>query len=222
MTTIAIVGNGPTNLLPDLALYKDLVNIWIGADRGAYTLIKNQIKPDYAVGDFDSINVEEKEQIKNYAMNFLEYPVEKDQTDLEIAILKAYELNPVKIYLFGVTGGRLDHELINIQTLYSIMKNQISGVIVDKNNQLEMVTPGRHYLSFDKNYPTISFVPHTENVDGLTLDGFYYPLVNQTISWGSTLCISNKLLLKNGTFSFSKGILLLIKSRDAIEETIPE
>ncbi|WP_188454434.1 thiamine diphosphokinase [Virgibacillus oceani] len=222
MTAIAIVGNGPIELLPDLTLYREIIDLWIGADRGAYTLVENQIIPDYAVGDFDSISVHEKEQIQKYARNFSEYPAEKDQTDLEIAILKAYELNPDTIYLLGVTGGRIDHELINIQTLYSINKNNIKGIIADKNNQLEMVNPGKYQITFNENYPNISFVPFTENIEGLTLEGFYYPLADQTISWGSTLCISNKLLLKNGTFSFSKGILLLIKSRDATDETIPK
>lgn len=43
---------------------------------------------------------------------FRMYPSEKDQTDLEIALEQAYELAPKTIYIFGVTGGRLDHELI--------------------------------------------------------------------------------------------------------------
>ncbi|MGY0692343.1 thiamine diphosphokinase [Virgibacillus sp. FSP13] len=218
---IAIVGNGPHEIIPDLTSFKRDIDVWIGADRGALTLIKHQINLDYAVGDFDSIKSEERAYVKEKAKWYEEYPIEKDQTDLEIALLKAYDLKPAKLFLFGVTGGRLDHELINIQTLFQILQNDIKGIIVDKNNRVEMVKPGTHTVTADEKYPAISFIPFTEHVKGLTLDGFYYPLVNQTVVWGSTLCISNKLLLKNGTFSFNEGILLLIKSRDAINKAIP-
>ncbi|GGB29756.1 thiamine diphosphokinase [Virgibacillus dakarensis] len=221
MTTVAIVGNGSLDLLPELSLYMDEIDVWIGADRGALTLIENHITPDYALGDFDSISQEEKAIVKQHAYLFEEHPVEKNSTDLELALRIAYEWKPVSIYLFGVTGGRLDHEIINIQTLYSIAKRGMQGFIVDKDNWLTMVEPGTHTVTNDINYPNLSFVPFTQQVRGLSLEGFYYPLVNQNLSWGSTRCISNKLLLKNGTFSFNEGILLLIKSRDAINETIP-
>lgn len=216
MLKIAIVGNGPAGMHPDFQFYKNRIDIWIGADRGALTLIQNEIPLDYAFGDFDSINKSEKKIIQRHAVVFEEYPREKDETDLEIALNKAFELKSDEIYLFGVTGGRLDHELINIQLLYKINLKGIKGVIADNTNQLQLTKPGEHIIFHDNVYPFISFVPFTEQVKGVTLSGFYYPLTDVTITWGSTLCISNKLLSKKGTFSYEEGILLLIKSRDAI------
>lgn len=221
MVNVAIMGNGPTELLPDLSSYKDVVDVWIGADRGALTLAESNLPLDYAVGDFDSINDKEKATVQAYASSYEIHPSEKDQTDLEIALSKAYELQPEKIYLFGVTGGRLDHALINIQLLYSILDRDIQGVIADNQNQLELTFPGNYEITQNKNYPNISFIPYTQYVKGLTLTGFYYPLENQSIMWGSTLCISNKLLSNYGTFSYKEGILLIIKSRDALSDTIP-
>src|SRR5690625_3242066 len=90
MRTIAIMGNGPVNMLPDLHLYESEVDLWIGADRGALTLIQRQITVDYAVGDFDSINQQEMEKLKHIAVQFEKYPTEKDQTDIEIALVKAF------------------------------------------------------------------------------------------------------------------------------------
>jgi thiamine pyrophosphokinase len=60
----------------------------------------------------------------------------------------------------------------------------------------------------------ISFLPMTLAVTNLTLDGFKFPLKDRHISMGSTLCISNELISDYGTFSFSKGILLVIRSDD--------
>lgn len=221
MVTIAIIGNGPSELLPELSKYNKEVDIWIGADRGALTLINQEIEVAYAVGDFDSISELENERIKNTAKTYLRYPAEKDYTDIEIALLKAYELNPTKIFLFGVTGGRLDHGLVNIQLLYSIIKKDIQGIIVDKYNKIELTTPNYYTVEYDDDYPYISFLPFSEHVKNLTLTGFYYPLENKNISWGSTLCISNKLLSNKGTFYYTDGILLLIKSRDNDSTAIP-
>src|SRR5690625_1519592 len=220
MVTIAIIGNGPSELLPELSKYKKEVDIWIGADRGALTLINQEIEVAYAVGDFDSISELENERIKNTAKTYLRYPAEKDYTDIEIALLKAYELNPTKIYLFGVTGGRLDHGLVNIQLLYSIVKKSIQGIIVDKYNQVELTTPNHYEVEHHEDYPYVSFIPFSEHVKKLTLTGFYYALDQENISWGSTLCISNKLLSNKGTFYYEEGILLLIKSRDKGSTTL--
>ena len=213
---IGIVGNGPDALLPELSKYKEDIDLWIGADRGAFSLIKSGLPLDYAVGDFDSVNKEELEQIRDKATQFEIFPVEKDETDMELALEQAFLLKPETITMFGVTGGRKDHELINIQLLYSIMKHRMKGIIIDRNNYLELTLPGKHHLNDDLDYPSISFIPFTEEVVGLTLKGFYYPLANERISWGSTRCISNKLSAKSGTYSYEQGILLLIKSRDSI------
>lgn len=216
MKNVAIVGNGPPYVIPDLSRFRDTIDIWIGADRGAYVIANQNIPLHYAVGDFDSMTKAEKWYTKSKAEVVEEFPAEKDETDLEIALDQAFHMQPERIYLFGVTGGRLDHELVNIQLLYSIVEKGIKGKIIDQQNQLELTLPGTHTVTFDKEYPLISFVPFTKEVKELTLDGFYYPLVSENISWGSSLCVSNKLLSKKGTFSFKAGILLLIKSKEVL------
>lgn len=222
MVTIGIMGNGPQDMLPDLSLYKQEIDIWIGADRGALILLNEGIKVDYALGDFDSTTEQENNMIKSAAVVYQQYPTEKDQTDIEITLLKAFELSPSSIYLFGVTGGRLDHELINIQLLHSIVERKIRGIMIDQYNQLELTMPGHYEIEQDDTYPNISFVPFTRTVKQLTLAGFYYPLCNKDIFWGSTLCISNKLLSNSGNYSYVEGILLIIKSRDNISYPIPK
>ncbi|MYL42296.1 MULTISPECIES: thiamine diphosphokinase [Virgibacillus] len=215
MKTIAIIGNGP-EWYPDFSSLRNTVDFWIGADRGALSVIKHRLQLEYAVGDFDSTTDEEKATIISYANYFNEYPSDKDETDLEIALNKAFELEPDIIYLIGVTGGRMDHELINIQLLYEIARKGIKGIILDKTNYIELTFAGEYSIEYDDTYPNISFVPFSHEVKGLTLSNFYYPLMDATVTWGSTLCISNKLIGNSGTFSYNEGILLLIKSRDTI------
>ena len=212
--TVAIIGNGPSNHIPNITTYTDEVDVWIGADGGVLTLIENGITPDYAIGDFDSIDITDKEKIHNKAQHVLTYPTDKDETDLELAIDKAIQLRPKQIYLFGVTGGRIDHTLINIQLLSRIIQQNIQGIIVDKWNHIELTNPGMHSIDQTKRFPYISFVPVTEIVSNLTLSNFIYPLNNFELNYGSTRCISNKLAQTSGTFSYDSGSLLVIKSGD--------
>lgn len=212
--SIGVVANGPTNLIPDLSIYKDKVDVWIGADRGALHLLNNNLTIDYALGDFDSVTEIELARIKEVAGHIATFSSEKDETDVELAIRKAAELEAQEILLFGVTGARMDHELINIQLLSTIHDLGMKGIIIDKYNSVEWTIPGTHTINNHSLFQTISFIPVTEKVIGLTLEGFYYPLLNATVHFGSTRTISNKLTDEKGTFSYDQGILLLIKSRD--------
>ena len=49
---------------------------------------------------------------------------------------------------------------------------------------------------------------------GMSLEGFKYPLDGKGIRLGSTLCISNELISDIGTYSFTSGILMVIRSND--------
>jgi thiamine pyrophosphokinase len=213
MVAIGIVGNGPNDLIPDLSLYRETIDIWIGADKGALFVIEQKMTLDYAIGDFDSVSEEQLEIIKIHSKSLDQFPIEKDFTDLELALKRALALNPAKIYFFGVTGGRLDHTLINIQLLEQVLSFNVYGVIIDRDNELVLHYPGEHHIIHNEHFPTVSFIPLTKEVSGLTLSGFYYPLTNATIKMGSTLSISNKLISNNGTFSFDKGIVLVVRSR---------
>ena len=212
--TIAIVGGSPKTYIPDLKAFHQEGMMWVGADQGAEVLIENGIAPDVAIGDFDSVSSKSRGSIKRSAQSFVEYPNEKDETDLELAINEALKQNPSHIVLFGVTGGRVDHSLANIQLLYPLMQQGIKGTIIDQQNQVELVFAGEHTLKLNEAYPYVSFLPVTLEVSGLTLKGFYYPLVEADVPYGSTLCISNQLIEDEGTFSFRSGILLVIRSKD--------
>ncbi|HLR54860.1 MAG TPA: thiamine diphosphokinase [Pseudogracilibacillus sp.] len=214
MSVVAIMASGPLDHIPELQAYNEEISTWIAADRGALTLINQGINVTYALGDFDSVTVEQKKLVQSKATYFAAYPVEKDETDLEIAIQKALELNPEKIYLFGVTGGRFDHTFINVQLLHTILEAGVQGIIIDSWNQLELTKPGKHSITKNEHFPYISFVPLTKEVTGISLSGFYYPLKQAAITWGSTLCISNQLLDQTGELSYKTGMLLAIKSRD--------
>ncbi|WP_417900591.1 thiamine diphosphokinase [Bacillus haimaensis] len=211
---INIVAGGPPENIPAFGADTSETVTWVGVDRGVHYLLEQNIIPSKAFGDFDSVTPAELVEMKRKITDLDLFPSEKDETDTELAVNWAMAQNPTSITMFGVTGGRLDHFLGNVQLMLKGNQNGITIEIQDNQNILTLVNPGFYTMKKDENLPYISFLPISPTVSGITLDGFKYPLKNRNIKWGDTLCISNELDTENGTFSFKDGILMMIRSRD--------
>ncbi|WP_175988916.1 thiamine diphosphokinase [Bacillus sp. Marseille-Q1617] len=212
-----IVAGGPEKYLPDLkSFHSENVN-WIGVDRGVFTILQNGLEPMGAFGDFDSVNDIEWSLIEDRVKTVNTYQPEKDETDLELALNWVLTQNPESIKIFGATGGRLDHFMGNVQLLMQpdLLGSGVKSELIDVQNHLRVVEAGEHMVFESPSHKYISFVPMTGSVENLTLTGFKYPLKNRNIFRGSTLCISNELIQSSGTFSFTNGILMVIRSSDS-------
>ena len=112
----------------------------IGVDRGLVFLYDNEIKPDYIVGDFDSV----PRKLVEYYREELDVPVRefnpvKDASDTEIAIRLAMTLGAKEILILGATGGRIDHLWANVQSLAIPFKAGIDAVIMDTQNMIRLI-----------------------------------------------------------------------------------
>lgn len=213
--SIYIMAGGPTVDIPDVDLYEK-PSIWVGVDKGISTLLAKGITPDVVFGDFDSVNQVDLAFINGLSSNRFQYPSEKDDTDLGLAVQWSLEQQPDFLYIFGNTGGRMDHTMGGIHLLLDekMLKSQTKIHIIDRCNKISAVLPGSYEMKRNPLYTYISFFSMSAEVKGITLTGFKYPLENKDISLGSTLCISNELISESGTFSFKSGILLVIRSTD--------
>ncbi|MGD6816212.1 thiamine diphosphokinase [Metabacillus sp. 84] len=214
MKLIHIVAGGPERLIPDLHAENHKDVSWAGVDRGVIYLFNRKLPMAEAIGDFDSISDLEREelQLRHERLNI--YPSEKDKTDTELAVDWAISKKPERIRIFGATGGRLDHFFANIYLLMKEFESSIPIELVDRFNFIRLLRAGSHTIQTEKTYPYISFIPTGSDAEGLTLEGFKYPLENRHIPFGSTLCISNELIHHTGTVSFKSGILMMVRSRD--------
>lgn len=215
---ISIMAGGPSQYLPDLHTFKEDTDLWVGVDHGNLVLLERGIVPDFALGDFDSVTAEELKRIQEKVSEISIFPAEKDETDLELAIDWAIHQEPSNIYIFGATGGRMDHFLANIQLLqkkkilqYGLRTNI---VLMDEKNSLTVKTPGSYPIQVDSTKKYFSLLSVTKEVTGLTLTGFKYPLERAALKRGSSLCISNELITDCGNVSFEKGILIIVRSND--------
>jgi len=88
----------------------------IAADSGLAAAQDAGVKPDWAVGDFDSLDDESR--LSEVAKErLIRYERDKDYTDTELAFSLAIEKGCGEIWIIGGGGGRIDH-LFAIRSLF--------------------------------------------------------------------------------------------------------
>jgi hypothetical protein len=96
-------------------IHNEEFDLVIGVDGGSrYAPVLN-VAIDVVIGDMDSISPDEHRKYQD--ARFISYPGEKDETDLELALLYAREQGADKIVLVGAMGGRMDMTISNIQLI---------------------------------------------------------------------------------------------------------
>lgn len=198
---------------PHLWLPECLTGLIIGVDRGALKLIEKQIDFDVAIGDFDSVSKKERRMIDEKVESVLELSTDKDVTDCEAAVVYATQQGHQKIFLYGTTGGRFDHQFSTIGLILKYAKRGVKIRSIDEKNEISILLPGDHIIpARDKRY--VSFFALESSVENLTLENVKYPLEGYHLAVDDSLCVSNEPLKSFFGISFDSGYLLMIKSSD--------
>jgi len=214
---ILICAGGPKYELCSFEGFKKEKGMYfIGADRGALYLLEEGIVPHEIIGDFDSLSEEEWELIRRKVKKIEKHRAEKDETDTDLALLKAITYNPKEILVTGVTGGRLDHFEAAVRSLYHMKSHypHIEHKIINRHNEISMLLPGKHKIVKNDQYRYLSFFSFEQAVENVTLRGVKYETTAERIEVGSSRFTSNELVGEEGYISFSSGICLMIRSSD--------
>ncbi len=216
MKTLILTGGSIESDFALSFLGKLEVDYRIGVDKGLQFCYENQIMPDYIVGDFDSLPREILEWFKvNKNIPIREYNPVKDATDTMIALKKALEEKSSEIWILGATGTRMDHVLCNIQILKNAWKEKVPAYLVDRYNLICLPIGPKFTLRKSEQYGRyVSFFPLGEEVEGLTLKGFKYPLEHYLLRNYEGLGVSNEIVEDEAEVSWEKGILVMIQSKD--------
>lgn len=179
----------------------------ICADHGYDHALKKGIHVNLVIGDMDSVQSD-----TSNAPEKLILPVRKDFTDSETAVRHAIDMNPDEIVLLGFTGTRLDHTMANIFLLRLIYNAGIRGFIDEGNNRIYYF--GGSFSVENKEGFTVSLIPLTESIDGITTYGLDYPLNDESLYFGETRGISNVITESPAgyTANSGEGIIVLTKA----------
>lgn len=206
-------GRAEDELIAEL-VQQEQYSMMIAADSGLVVADRLQLKLDFIVGDFDSVQDGLMDKYKENSTPIETFPTEKDKTDTQIAVEMALMHSPSQIDITGATGSRLDHTLANIHLLLLPMQLGITACMLDRNNKIYLKKSDFRIRKEEQYGNFVSLLPFTEKVSGLTLKGFKYPLDRITLTAGSSLGISNEIKDDEAQIELTDGILLVIESRD--------
>lgn len=198
-----LFGAGEETPLPSLPGEGDVV---IAADGGLSLCRRLGIVPALTVGDFDSLgNVPEGE-------NILRLPVEKDDTDMQVAARKGLEMGCDTFYLLGGTGGRADHTLANLQLMHELAEKSALSFLFGRDFVACVICHGT--LVFPKDMSgTLSAFCLAGTAEGVDLLGLYYPLSDGKLTFDRPLGVSNSFVGKDAYITVQKGFLTVLWTR---------
>ena len=188
----------------------------IAADRGVEFFMGTDLKPDIAVGDFDSLSKEGEAYMETLTnTEILRLKPEKDDSDTQSAVNYAIEYGAGKIIILGATGNRIDHLMANFGLLMLGKMRQVQIILVDAYNYMTLIESGTTLKKEEQFGKYVSFFPIEGEVTGLTLKGFKYPLGGHYLKVeDSGLTVSNEISDAEAEVTFESGSLLMIMSRD--------
>jgi thiamine pyrophosphokinase len=206
----AIFANG-TLPYPDLDRAKLSEDDWIiAADGGAKHCLTLGITPDVLIGDFDSLNPQERHTFEQAGAKTIPHPSQKNETDLEIAMHYAIDAGAEEIIIFGGMGERWDQSLANLllPTLTVMKKAQVW--LTSGPQSATVLKPGETHTLRGRPGDTISLIPLAGDALGVCTEGLEYPLHNETLIFGSTRGVSNVFLREDPTIHLHGGMLACI------------
>jgi thiamine pyrophosphokinase len=208
---IVLFANGvfyePEKLLPEL---KD-DDYLIAVDGGLRYFTPFALVPDLIIGDLDSADPEDVQRFKTQGVEVRQYPIEKNETDLELALLFAYSLHPESIWIVAALGGRLDQTLASIYLLTSPDLINCDVRLVDGRQEV-LIIQNTTSLS-GKTGDRVSLLPLKDAVTGVTTRGLNYPLKGETLYPHQSRGVSNHMTGKQAQVIVQQGLLLCIHER---------
>lgn len=216
MNTVLICGGEINDEFSLVCLKQIKPDCIIGVDKGLEFCYRNHVIPDWILGDFDSISKEVIDWYrKQQEIPIRQYKPEKDDTDTRLGMELALKLGSDKIFLLGATGGRLDHYMGNLQSLLITARKEKEGWILDEQNAITVRKAGKICIHKEEQFGKyVSFFSMGDEVTGLSLTGFQYPLDGYTLKNSDGIAVSNQLLDDCGIIEFEIGYLMMVLSKD--------
>ena len=193
--------------MPEQEYYLPPDSFVIAADKGYQHLRQKGITPDLVIGDFDSLGYVPD------APDLFRYPVEKDDSDMMLALREGLRRGIRSFLLYGGIGGRLDHTIANIQSLAFLLSEHADGLLYGDGTAAMLVRNGCvHFPANTKGY--VSVFSFGEHALGVTETGLYYPAKDIEVANSFPIGLSNRFTGKQSSISVRDGCLLVIWQSD--------
>lgn len=205
-----IVANGAPPAAKDVARWWRPGDQVIAADGGAHHALTLGLTPRVVVGDMDSLDADTREQLAHRGCRLALHPAEKDETDLELALLLAVDEGATEIVLLGALGGRLDQLLANVLLLTLPELAGASVKLADDKQEAFVVRGGNQATVEGQVGDTLSLIPLNGDASGIYTQGLKWPLAGGTLLAGPARGVSNVIVSLPVRIRVKKGLLLVV------------
>ena len=190
----------------------------IAADGALDHALAAGVEPAVLVGDLDSVSPSGSMWADTHA-DVERHDPDKDQTDTELALAAAADLNPRRLMLVSGGGDRLDHTLAAITALGHPSLTSIPTIEGWWGDQELIVLHGPGRISLGAAVgATLSLLALHGTCTGVTITGVRWPLVDTTLEPGIGLGISNETTATAVDIAVSAGVLTIVQP----PRTLPE
>jgi thiamine pyrophosphokinase len=212
MPRLMLFANGR---LPDLESARKIIrpgDTLIAADGGTRHIFSLGLTPSIVIGDLDSLSPEDRRLLDSMSVEIRQFPRNKNETDLELALQYALEAGSQDIVIVGALGGRLDQTLGNLSLLTD---PKFSNLDIRMDDGVEEAFFTRTHAGLvGAPGDLVSLLPWGAPVTGVSTLGLRWPLHAETLFPDRTRGISNEMLGEQAAIEVASGLLLCIHRRN--------
>ena len=213
----AIFANGVIENAERAREAADRASLVLAANGGALHCLRLKIAPAFVIGDLDSLDESDRQTLEAGGTEFITHPPDKDQTDLELALLAAVARGAMEITVLGAIGGRMDMTLANLQLL---ALPELSGIQVEvwHSDQIASIIrpPGGPIEGGIGD--GISLIPIGGKVPEITTRGLQYALNGETLELGPSRGVSNVIGGPDPRVELGSGLLLIVHTPGSLTD----
>ena len=183
----------------------------IAADGGLRHMRVLGLTPHLLIGDMDSVDPAERAALEQQGVHLLVHPADKNETDLELALVHAQAQGARDLLVVGAFGGRLDQTLANIALLALPELRQCTTRLTDGRTDAVLV---RDTLLLHGNVGDgVSLLPLGQEARGVRTTGLRYAVHGETLQAYRSRGISNEMIAPVAEVALDSGLLVCIYSR---------
>ena len=174
----------------------------IAADGGWRICREEGIVPDLLLGDFDSLHT-----VPDFT-HIRRVPVEKDDTDMMLAIKEGLARGETVFHLYGGVGGRTDHTIANLQGLLYLAERGAQGWLYGNRERFTAICDGEIDLPA-REQGIVSVFCMGADAQGVTIEGGRYTVHDVVLTASFPLGVSNHFVGNPVRVAVTRGSLLI-------------
>lgn len=181
----------------------------IAADGGLRHCTTLGLQPHVLLGDFDSVTEQQFKAAEKAGIKIQRYNPEKDETDLELALLHAAARPDLtEVLVFGALGSRWDQSIASLMLPLHPKIRRLAVTFYQNGQRLFIVDDVR--LFDGKPGTLVSIIPVGGDAIAVRTRYLQYPLIYEHLFLGETRGVSNVMLGNKAEVSVQRGFVMVI------------